>query len=44
MGYVEKVLGDNERILYSTHQHLIVLLGRVAALLFTVAVFLALVL
>ena len=42
MGYVEKVLSYNERILYSTHQHLIVLLGRVAALLFTVAVFLAL--
>ncbi len=42
MGYVDKVLSDNERILYRTHQHLIVLLGRVAALLFAVAVFLAL--
>ncbi len=42
MGYVEKVLGDNERILYSTHQHIIVLLERLAALIFALAVFLAL--
>lgn len=42
MGYVEKVLGDNERILYGTHQHIIVLLERLAALAFALAVFLAL--
>jgi uncharacterized membrane protein len=42
MNYVDKVLSDNERIVYSTHQHLIVLLGRVAALLFAMVVFLAL--
>lgn len=42
MGYVEKVLSNNERIIYRTHQHIIVLLERLAALLFAVAVFLAL--
>jgi len=42
MGYVEKVLSDNEHIVYYTHQHVIVLLERVAALLFAVAVFLTL--
>jgi hypothetical protein len=42
MGYVDKVLSDNEHIVYSTHRHLIVLLEKVAALLFAVAVFLAL--
>lgn len=42
MGYLEKVLSDNEHIIYRTHQHVIVLLERVAALLFTVAVFLTL--
>jgi len=42
MGYVEDVLGDKEQILHRTHQHLIVLVERALALLFTVAVFLAL--
>jgi hypothetical protein len=42
MGYVEKVLSDNENIIYGTHQHLIVLLERVGAALFAFAVFLAL--
>lgn len=42
MGYVEKVLSDNEHIVYRTHQHVIVLLERVAALLFAMAVFLTL--
>ncbi|MFN2290321.1 MAG: PH domain-containing protein [Anaerolineae bacterium] len=42
MGYVEDVLGDKEQILHRTHQHLIVLIERVLALLFTVGVFLAL--
>jgi hypothetical protein len=42
MGYVEKVLSDNEHIVYFTHQHIIVLLERVAALLFALAVFLTL--
>jgi hypothetical protein len=41
MGYVEDVLGDNEQILHRTHQHLIVLGERMGALLFTMAVFLA---
>ncbi|MCL7454531.1 MAG: hypothetical protein M8467_15945, partial [Anaerolineae bacterium] len=41
MGYVEDVLGDNEQILHRTHQHLIDLTERMGALLFTVAVFLA---
>jgi hypothetical protein len=42
MGYVEKLLSDNERIVYGTRQHLIVLLEKLAALLFAAAVFLAL--
>jgi hypothetical protein len=42
MGYIEDVLGDKEQILHRTHQHLIVLIERALALLFTVAVFLAL--
>jgi len=42
MGYVEQILGENERIVHKTHQHLIVLLERVVALLFAVAVFAAL--
>ena len=41
MGFVEDVLGDNEQILHRTHQHLIVLGERMGALLFTMAVFLA---
>lgn len=42
MGYVEKVLSDNEHVVYRTHQHIIVLLERLAALLFAVVVFLTL--
>jgi hypothetical protein len=36
MGYVEKIMGDNEKVVYRTHLHWIVLLGRilVALLLF----------
>ena len=30
MGYLEKVLGDNEQLIYRTHQHPIVLLERIA--------------
>ena len=41
MGYIEKVMGDNERILYRTHQHVIVLFLRVFASLFAFLVFLA---
>lgn len=39
MGYVERILGENEQIVYRTHQHLVVLLERVATLLFAVIVF-----
>jgi hypothetical protein len=42
MGYVEKALGDNEQVLYKTHQHLIVLFERILAFLFAFLVFLAL--
>jgi len=42
MGYVQQILGENEKILYKTHQHLVVLLGRVAGHAFAVAVFTAL--
>ncbi len=42
MGYVEKVMGDNERAVYRTHLHVIVLLQRTIGLLFALAVFLAL--
>jgi hypothetical protein len=41
MGYVEKIMGDNERALYRTHQHVIVLFERVLGSLFAFAVFLA---
>jgi hypothetical protein len=41
MGYIEKAMGDNERILYRTHQHVIVLFLRVFASLFAFLVFLA---
>ncbi len=40
MGYVEKVMGDNERALYRTHLHFIVLLQRIAGSFFAFAVFL----
>jgi hypothetical protein len=42
MGYLEKILGDNERIVYRTHLHLIVLLERLIGSLFAFLVFLAL--
>jgi hypothetical protein len=42
MGYIEKIMGDNERVVYRTHQHFIVLLGRVLGSLFAFLVFLAL--
>lgn len=41
MGYLDNIMGDNERIAYSTHQHFIVLLGRVLGTLFAFVVFLA---
>lgn len=41
MGYVEKAMGDNERALYTTHQHVIVLLEHALSPLFVFAVFLA---
>jgi hypothetical protein len=41
MGYIEKAMGDNERALYATHQHLIVLVLRVFTSLFAFLVFLA---
>ncbi len=41
MGYIEKVMGDNEREVYRTHQHAIVLLERLLSSLFVFLVFLA---
>lgn len=42
MGYLEKALGDNERILYRTHRHVIVLLGQIVGWLFLFIVLLGL--
>ncbi len=42
MGYIENVMGDNERELYRTHQHAIVLFQRLLSSLFVFLVFLAL--
>jgi hypothetical protein len=42
MGYVEQAMGDNERILYQTHLHLIVLFQRIFTSIFAFLVFLAL--
>jgi hypothetical protein len=42
MGYVEKIMGDNEEALYRTHPHWIVLLQRVVGWLFAFLVFLGL--
>lgn len=42
MGYIEKVMGDNESVLYRTHRHYIVLFQRLLSSLFTFLVFLAL--
>jgi hypothetical protein len=41
MGYIEQAMGDNERILYKTHLHLIVLFMRIFASFFAFLVFLA---
>lgn len=41
MGYIEKAMGDNERALYRTHQHVIVLIQRILTSLFAFLVFLA---
>lgn len=41
MGYVEKILGDSEYVVYRTYQHLIVLLQRIVTSLFAFLVFLA---
>jgi hypothetical protein len=41
MGYLDSIMGDTERIAYSTHQHVIVLLSRVLGTLFAFVVFLA---
>jgi hypothetical protein len=42
MSYVEQIMGDNERVVYRTHQHLIVLLQRLLTSLFVFLVFLGL--
>jgi hypothetical protein len=42
MGYIEKVMGDNERIIYRTHQHVVVLVEQLLASFFAFLVFLAL--
>jgi len=42
MGYVDRILGENEQIVYKTHKHWLVLLERIAALVFAVVVFTAL--
>jgi hypothetical protein len=41
MGYVEKVLADNESVVYRTRQHVVVLLRGAGAMLFVLVVFLA---
>ena len=41
MGYIEKAMGDSERILYRTHQHVVVLFLKIFASLFAFLVFLA---
>jgi hypothetical protein len=42
MGYIEKIMGDNERVLYRTHHHVIVLLERALCSLLAFLLFLAL--
>ena len=39
MGYVEKIMGDNEYMVYRTHQHFIALLQRILGSLFAFVVF-----
>ena len=41
MGYIEKILGDNEQVIYRTHRHAIVLLQQIAGWLFAFLVFVA---
>jgi len=41
MGYIEKILGDNEQVIYRTHRHAIVLVQRIAGWLFAFLVFVA---
>lgn len=41
MGYAEKILSDDERIVYRTRQHVAVLLRRAGAMIFALLVFLA---
>jgi hypothetical protein len=40
MGYVEKIMGDNEQVVYRTHLHAVVLIGRVMGSLFAFIVLL----
>lgn len=40
MGYIEKVLGENEQIIYRTHLHFLVLVQRILGSLFAFVVFL----
>jgi hypothetical protein len=42
MSYVDQIMGDNERVVYRTHQHVIVLLQRLLASFFVLVVFLGL--
>ncbi len=42
MGYIEKVLGDNERVVYRTHQHLLLFFIETSGLILTFLFFLAL--
>ncbi len=42
MSYVEQIMGDNEQVVYRTHQHFIVLLQRAIGALFAFIVFLGL--
>ena len=42
MGYIDQVMGDNEEVLYSTHQHVIVLVERALGSLLAFAVLLVL--
>ena len=42
MGYLEKIMGDNEAAIYRTRQHWIVLLEQAIASLFAFVVFVAL--
>jgi len=42
MSYVDQIMGDNERVVYRTHQHVIVLLQQLLASFFVFLVFLSL--